>query len=131
MEELISGYLCFYIRSNLVIDMMLDPDGTLDALSSLGITSPLSGTQPESGEACRPGGPSSEPQTTGSTAQVEATEQGFSWSLHPGSDWIDALDQMWVETLVLDQSLTVLPSNGITVGLLKSHSFVILSDDTQ
>uniref|UniRef100_A0A3P8VSQ4 Centrosomal protein 170Ab n=1 Tax=Cynoglossus semilaevis TaxID=244447 RepID=A0A3P8VSQ4_CYNSE len=68
-KELISGYLCFYIRSNLVIDMMLDPDGTLDALSSLGITSPLSGTQPESGEACRPGGPSSEPQTTGSTAQ--------------------------------------------------------------
>uniref|UniRef100_A0A3B3YK30 CEP170 C-terminal domain-containing protein n=1 Tax=Poecilia mexicana TaxID=48701 RepID=A0A3B3YK30_9TELE len=34
------GYVAWLFRS--VIDMMVDPDGTLDALSSMGLTSPLS-----------------------------------------------------------------------------------------
>uniref|UniRef100_A0A4W6C205 Centrosomal protein 170Ab n=1 Tax=Lates calcarifer TaxID=8187 RepID=A0A4W6C205_LATCA len=82
-------------RQLLAIDMMVDPDGTLDALSNLGITSPLAdqkispGTQqgvsvlhpgaeasPCTVSATRPEGLASEPCGSSDHAEVAERHQG-------------------------------------------------------
>lgn len=81
--------LLFYNSSNLtVIDMMVDPDGTLDALSNLGITSPLADPKTSPGtqqgalhpgstlSASRPEGLTSEPRAPSDHAQVAERDPG-------------------------------------------------------
>ncbi|KAI3363368.1 hypothetical protein L3Q82_011983, partial [Scortum barcoo] len=64
-----------------VINVMVDPDGTLDALASLGLTSPTTPTKPQTASATSPGSapPAKEslpeilPGPGGSTARVQAS----------------------------------------------------------
>ncbi|XP_056228149.1 centrosomal protein of 170 kDa isoform X2 [Seriola aureovittata] len=76
-------------RQLLVIDMMVDPDGTLDALSNLGITSPLADPKISAGtqqgalhpasctlSASRPEGLTSEPRGSSDHAEVAERDQG-------------------------------------------------------
>uniref|UniRef100_A0A3Q3LUB2 CEP170 C-terminal domain-containing protein n=1 Tax=Mastacembelus armatus TaxID=205130 RepID=A0A3Q3LUB2_9TELE len=81
-------------RQLLVIDMMVDPDGTLDALSSLGLTSPLTDQKISPGAqqgvsvlhpgaeasssmptAPRPEGPASKPCVSSDQTEVEEHTQ--------------------------------------------------------
>uniref|UniRef100_A0A3B4X8W9 Centrosomal protein of 170 kDa-like n=1 Tax=Seriola lalandi dorsalis TaxID=1841481 RepID=A0A3B4X8W9_SERLL len=82
-------YLFTFCSNLTVIDMMVDPDGTLDALSNLGITSPLADPKISAGtqqgalhpasctlSASRPEGLTSEPRGSSDHAEVAERDQG-------------------------------------------------------
>ncbi|XP_040891252.1 centrosomal protein of 170 kDa [Toxotes jaculatrix] len=92
-------------RQLLVIDMMVDPDGTLDALSSLGLTSPLADQKISPGtqqgvqvshpgaeassctlSASRPGGLTSESHGSSDRAEVAKRDPGSKQSSDPTTD---------------------------------------------
>ncbi|XP_066520262.1 centrosomal protein of 170 kDa [Hoplias malabaricus] len=71
-------------RQLLVIDIMLDPDGSLDALTSLGVTSPLASetwltpdTQKQSGSHQAEGGSTSTPLVFSAASEVAEQELGL------------------------------------------------------